>query len=123
MNSWAWWRSTRGSRTHDTRGKPALPAAPNETMIGMREVALTDEQRQSEASTFAACLATILEVPLAAVPEPHPGRGPATGWLMSLGWAAWALAWLRLPTPPRSHGLVPGWRGSNRQAKKGGAGL
>ncbi len=63
------------SRTHDTRGKPALPAAPNETMIGMREVALTDEQRQSEASTFAACLATILEVPLAAVPEPHPGRG------------------------------------------------
>jgi hypothetical protein len=80
----------------------------------MREVALTDQQQQSEVSTFVACLATILEVPLGTVPEPPPGQGPATGWLMSrwlggmgLGLAAladpasfsWAGPWLARVQP------------------------
>ena len=45
----------------------------------MREVWATGT---SEAATFAACVATILELPLAAVPEPPPGED-VTGWRMS----------------------------------------
>jgi MOSC domain len=46
----------------------------------MREVELS--RRATEASTFAACLATILELPLADVPEPPPGEDVA-GWRIS----------------------------------------
>jgi hypothetical protein len=46
----------------------------------MREVEL--RSRPSEGSTFAACLATILELPLADVPEPPPGED-AAGWRIS----------------------------------------
>lgn len=49
----------------------------------MEEVALTDTERRSEAATFVACVATILELPLADVPKPVPGQDPATGWQMS----------------------------------------
>ncbi|HTV10535.1 MAG TPA: MOSC domain-containing protein [Acidimicrobiales bacterium] len=49
----------------------------------MQEVALGYEQRRSEPATFAACVATVLEVPLSAVPLPRPGEGPTSSWLMS----------------------------------------
>jgi hypothetical protein len=45
----------------------------------MKEVTLGDAERRSEAGTFAACVATILELPLAAVPS----QGPATSWEIS----------------------------------------
>lgn len=45
----------------------------------MKEVTLDEAERRSEAATFAACVATILELPLAAVPR----QGPATGWEIS----------------------------------------
>jgi hypothetical protein len=45
----------------------------------MREV---EARRTSEGATFAACLATILELPLDAVPEPAPAEDVA-GWRVS----------------------------------------
>lgn len=74
----------------------------------MKEIALGDNRR-SEATTFAACVATILELPLAAVPTSTPGEDPAGGWAvarwlggMGLGLAAvanpdsfsWAGPWV-----------------------------
>ncbi len=49
----------------------------------MKEVALDGVERNSEAGTFAACVATILELPLAAVPRPKEGQDPAAGWALS----------------------------------------
>jgi hypothetical protein len=46
----------------------------------MREVQLAS--RATEGSTFAACVATILELPLGDVPEPPPGED-AAGWRIS----------------------------------------
>ena len=45
----------------------------------MREVELTASSHPSEATTFAACLATILELPLEEVPEPLAGED-VPGW-------------------------------------------
>jgi hypothetical protein len=45
----------------------------------VREVALSDPPPSSEAATFAACLATILELDLADVPQPVAGEDVA-GW-------------------------------------------
>ena len=45
----------------------------------MREI---NARESSEAATFAACLATILELPLEAVPHPRPGEDVA-GWRIS----------------------------------------
>ncbi len=88
-------------------------------MIGMREVALTDDQRRSEVTTFVACMATILEVPLAAVPEPHPGQDPATGWLMSrwLGGMGLGLAAL---ADPASFSWAGPWLARLQPAGEGG---
>lgn len=47
----------------------------------MQEVTLTDPSLSSEATTFAACLATILELPLEDVPQPNAGEDVA-GWRM-----------------------------------------
>ena len=49
----------------------------------MKEVALGDAQKSPEAATFAACVATILELSLEEVPQPAPGQDPATGWAVS----------------------------------------
>jgi hypothetical protein len=55
----------------------------------MREVSLPQASASSEAATFTACLATILELPLSEVPLPPPGEKPAgwrmTRWLGGLG--------------------------------------
>ncbi|MHB1891774.1 MAG: hypothetical protein ACYCUF_12945, partial [Acidimicrobiales bacterium] len=56
----------------------------------MKEVALDEVERDSEAATFAACVATILELPLAAVPRPTEEQDPAevstlSRWLGGMG--------------------------------------
>lgn len=48
----------------------------------MRDVPVRDPRRPTEASTFAACLASVLELPLGEVPEPPPGEEVA-GWRIS----------------------------------------
>ena len=48
----------------------------------MQDVPIRDARRPTEGATFAACLASILELPLADVPEPPPGEEP-TGWRVS----------------------------------------
>lgn len=80
----------------------------------MKEVSLDDAGRRSEGTTLRACVATILELPLAAVPETPPGQDPATGWTLGrwlgglgLGLApvadpasfAWAGPWLARVRP------------------------
>lgn len=49
----------------------------------MKEVALDGVELRSEAATFAACVATILELPLTAVPRPEEGQSPTAGWALS----------------------------------------
>ena len=80
----------------------------------MREVELSRSSPVSEAATFAACLATIIELPLQAVPEPIAGEDVAgwrvMRWLGGLGlglvpvadaasfsWAGPWIGWVRLP--------------------------
>jgi MOSC domain-containing protein len=79
----------------------------------VREVALPHPPPSSPAATFTACLATILELPLADVPEPPPGEDVAgwrtTRWLGGLGLGlvavadaqtfAWAGPWIGLLRP------------------------
>ena len=79
----------------------------------MREVSLPDGPPLSPAATFAACLATILELPLADVPELPPGEDVAgwrtARWLGGLGLGlvpvadagsfAWAGPWIGLVRP------------------------
>jgi len=48
----------------------------------MRDVPVRNPRQPTEASTFAACIASILELPLEAVPEPPPGEDVA-GWRVS----------------------------------------
>jgi MOSC domain len=49
----------------------------------MKEVSLSSSAQPSDATTFAACVATILELPLRSVPAPRPDEDPATGWTIS----------------------------------------
>jgi hypothetical protein len=80
----------------------------------LREVKLTDSSLLSEATTFAACLATVLELPLEDVPAPIAGEDVA-GWrvmrwlggfgigLVPIADAAsfsWAGPWIGLVRPP-----------------------
>ena len=46
----------------------------------MKEVDPSDSMKSTEAGTFAACVATILELALEEVPQPTEGPNPATGW-------------------------------------------
>ena len=48
----------------------------------MKEIVFGGD-KDSQAATFAACLATILELPVSEVPEPGPGQDPATSWAVS----------------------------------------
>jgi hypothetical protein len=87
----------------------------------MREVAVPQSSLRSEGATFAACLASILELPIEEIPEPPAGEGIAgwrlTRWLGGLGLGlvpvsdvgtfAWAGPWI---------GLVTGASGEGRRA-------
>lgn len=79
----------------------------------MKEVFL-DEARCSEAATFAACVATILELPLAAVPVPEPGQDPAKNWAISRWLGGMGLGLAAVADPTFSRGPGHGWRECNR---------
>lgn len=49
----------------------------------MKEVGIDRERGSLEEASFAACLATVLELPLESVPRPAPGQDPALGWSTS----------------------------------------
>jgi MOSC domain-containing protein YiiM len=85
----------------------------------MREVRIPELERSPDASSFLACLATVLELRFEAVPRPSAGEDPATGWTVSrwlgglgLGLArvadpssfSWAGPWIARLAPPASAG-------------------
>jgi hypothetical protein len=89
----------------------------------MREVRLPQASAQSEVATFAACLAAILELPLADVPQPPPGEKAAgwrmTRWLGGLGlglvpvadaasfsWAGPWIGWVRASSGAQRRAVV-----------------
>lgn len=49
----------------------------------MKEVEIARDRGSREAASFAACLATVLELPLDALPKPGPDEHPAVGWSTS----------------------------------------
>jgi hypothetical protein len=49
----------------------------------MKEVSLGPSSKPLDAATFLVCLATILELPLDALPGPRPDEDVATGWTIS----------------------------------------
>jgi hypothetical protein len=49
----------------------------------MKEVAAAHGEGPLESTSFAACLATVLELPLTAVPQPPGDQDPALGWTTS----------------------------------------
>ncbi len=49
----------------------------------MKEVEIARGRGSREAASFAACLATVLELPLDALPKPGPDEHPALGWSTS----------------------------------------
>lgn len=49
----------------------------------MKEVTLESAEHELVESTFAACVASVLELPLVAVPRPAAGCDPATDWMLS----------------------------------------
>lgn len=49
----------------------------------MKEVSLSPSAQPSDATTFAACVATILELPVDSVPTPRLDEDVATGWTIS----------------------------------------
>lgn len=65
----------------------------------MQDVPVRDARRPTEASTFAACLASILELPLADVPEPPPGEDVA-GWRVSRWLGGLGLGIVPVADPP-----------------------
>jgi hypothetical protein len=87
------------------------------SIVSVREVTF-DAVPCTGAITFAACVATILELPLAAVPVSKPGEDPTQDWMVSrwlggkgLGLAAvagastfsWAGPWLARVQPASGH--------------------
>jgi hypothetical protein len=66
----------------------------------VKEVGFTDSDLPVETASFVACLATILELPLASVPSLSSDEDPATGWTVSrwLGERGLGLARIADPT-------------------------
>ena len=65
----------------------------------MREVRLPESDLPLEAASFAACLATILELPFEALPRPAEGADPATGWGVSRWLGGLGLGLARIADP------------------------
>ncbi|HEX6509869.1 MAG TPA: MOSC domain-containing protein [Chloroflexota bacterium] len=85
----------------------------------MREIELPKLGRSLRTTSFLACLATVLELPVDQLPRPAKGEDPATGWTvprwlggLGLGLArvadpasfAWAGPWIARVRPPRDGG-------------------
>jgi hypothetical protein len=49
----------------------------------MREVSVPDAGPGVEVASFLACVATVIELPFDALPQPGPGEDPATGWTVT----------------------------------------
>lgn len=49
----------------------------------MKEVDVAGDEQRPDAASFAACVATILELPFGEVPQPAGSQDPATGWEMA----------------------------------------
>jgi MOSC domain-containing protein YiiM len=75
-------------------------------MHAVKEVSPPGGAPHSEAATFAACVATVLELALAEVPEPTPGQDPAADWRL-LRW----LGGLGLGVVPIRHAEAFSWAG------------
>jgi MOSC domain len=84
----------------------------------MREIELSDGEGASELDSLRACIATILELPLAAVPEPEPGEDAADWlprrWLNGLGLGLVPIAEVRRFSWPGP------WIGRLRSPARGG---
>ena len=65
----------------------------------MREVRLPESEEPLAATSFVACLATILEMPLEDLPHPAPGGDPATGWGLSRWLGRFGLGLVRVAEP------------------------
>jgi len=79
--------------------------------VEMKEVALDEVERDSEAVTFAACVATILELPLAVVPRPEEGQDPSAGWALSRWLGDMGLGLAPVANPASFSWAGPGWHG------------
>ena len=65
----------------------------------MKEVRLPDGQLPIDAASFLACLATILELPIAQLPEIGAGEDPAKGWTVSRWLGGLGLGLARIADP------------------------
>jgi hypothetical protein len=65
----------------------------------MREVGLPGESADLHVASFRASLATILELPLDALPELGAGEDPATGWIVSRWLGGLGLGLVRVAEP------------------------
>lgn len=65
----------------------------------MKEVALTDSSLPVDARSFLACLATVLELPVADVPRPSAGESVSRGWAVSRWLGGLGLGLARVADP------------------------
>ena len=65
----------------------------------MKEVGLPDSSLPLDAASFVACLATILELPVQALPEPAASEDPGTGWALSRWLGGLGLGLARIADP------------------------
>ncbi len=67
----------------------------------MKEVELASSTLSRDTASFIACLATILELPFQAIPEPAADEDPATGWTVSRWLGGLGLGIARIADPAR----------------------
>src|SRR6266702_487794 len=82
----------------------------------MREVGLPGLAVDLHVASFRASLATILELPLEALPELRAEEDPATGWIVSRWLGGLGLGLARVADPGSFAGPGRGWRVFGRRA-------
>ena len=65
----------------------------------VKEVGLPDSSLPLDAASFVACLATILELPVQALPEPAASEDPGTGWALARWLGGLGLGLARIADP------------------------
>jgi MOSC domain-containing protein YiiM len=85
----------------------------------VKEVSHLDSSLEPDAATFAACLATILELPLDEVPEPAAGDDPASGWTILRWLGGLSLGLVRVTDAPSFSWAGP-WIARIRPSDGGG---